>query len=159
MPRDRGPDVRFPPPVLYIGLFLVGMLLDATVRELTVFGPSGAPLWAQIAGMVVFVLGVALALWGSIVFRLALTPVVPMFPATTLVTSGPYRFTRNPMYTGLTLAYVGLAVTLNTWWPLLFLPLVLWVMLRFVIRKEERHLTEKFGEAYEAYCRRVGRWV
>ena len=158
MARDRGPNVRFPPPVLYVGAFLVGMLLDATVRELTIFGPGGSPRWAQIAGMILFVLAIALALWGSALFRIAMTPIIPMFPATTLVQRGPYRFTRNPMYAGLTLAYTALAVVLNTWWPLLFLPLILFVMIRYVVEKEERHLSEKFGEEYEAYRRRVGRW-
>jgi protein-S-isoprenylcysteine O-methyltransferase Ste14 len=82
-----------------------------------------------------------------------------MFPAATLVQHGPYRFSRNPMYVGLTLSYIGLALTLNTWWPLVLLPLVLLLLFRLVVQKEERHLSEKFGEAYEAYCRRVRRWV
>jgi protein-S-isoprenylcysteine O-methyltransferase Ste14 len=159
MARDRGPNAPFPPPILYIAAFLIAMLLDASVREISFFGPSGAPLWAQIAGMVALVLGVALATWGSIVFRIAMTPIIPMFPATTLVTDGPYRFTRNPMYVGMTVGYVGLAVTLNTVWPLILLPLVLYLLIRFVVRREEAHLTEKFGEAYEAYRRRVRRWV
>lgn len=158
MARDRGPNVRFPPPVLYIVAFLVAMWLDASLRSIGFFGASGPPLWAQIAGLALLVLGVALAAWGSITFRLAMTPVIPMYPAASLVQHGPYRFTRNPMYLGMTAAYVGLAVALNTVWPLFFLPLILWALHRFVIRNEERHLAEKFGEAYEAYRRRVGRW-
>ena len=159
MARDRGPNVRFPPPIVYIAAFLIAMLLDASAIALPFFDVSGAPVWAQIVGLVALVLGVALSTWGSIVFRLAMTPIVPMFPATTLVTHGPFRFTRNPMYVGLTVAYIGLSVTLNTAWPLILLPVVLYVMITQVIRKEEAHLTEKFGEAYEAYRRRVGRWM
>ena len=158
MPRDRGPNVRFPPPLLFVAGFLIGMWLDASVRSLKFFGPSGAPLEAQIAGMVVFVLGLAAGLWGFMTFRIAMTPIVPIAPATTLVTHGPYRFSRNPMYIGMTLAYLGLAVTLNTIWPVLLLPLALWGLVHFVIRLEERHLADTFGEAYEAYRRRVGRW-
>ena len=159
MPRDRGPNVRFPPPLLYVAAFLVAMLLDASIRELPIFGPSGSPVWAQIAGMGVLVLGAALASWGAITFRIAMTPIVPMFPAATLVTHGPYRFSRNPMYVGMTAAYSGLALTLNTAWPFVLLPLVIYLLFRYVIRLEERHLGEKFGGAYEAYRRRVGRWV
>ncbi len=76
-----------------------------------------------------------------------------------LVTRGPYRLTRNPMYVGLTLAYLGEAGLLRQIWPLAVLPLVLAYLEWMVIPLEETRLLETFGEEYEAYRRRVRRWI
>ncbi|MFZ1943087.1 MAG: isoprenylcysteine carboxylmethyltransferase family protein [Acidobacteriaceae bacterium] len=76
-----------------------------------------------------------------------------------LVTRGPYRLTRNPMYVGLTLAYFGEAGLLRQIWPLAVLPLVLAYLQWTVIPLEEAKLRETFGEEYEAYRGRVRRWV
>jgi protein-S-isoprenylcysteine O-methyltransferase Ste14 len=75
------------------------------------------------------------------------------------VEQGPYRFTRNPIYLGMTLAYAGLAVLLNLAWPLLVLPGVLVLLVLMVVRREERHLGATFGDAYRDYQRRVRRWI
>jgi len=85
--------------------------------------------------------------------------VIPMSPARAIVVTGPYRFTRNPMYVGLTVAYVGIALLVNMAWPLLTLPAVLIALRLFVIAREERHLRQAFPEAYAAYCARVRRWL
>jgi len=85
---------------------------------------------------------------------------VPMMPiASALCTSGPFRFSRNPIYLGDWLILVGVSLLLSTFWPLLFAPLI-WIMLRFgVIRHEEAHLEAKFGDAYRGYKTRVRRWL
>ena len=80
-------------------------------------------------------------------------------PATTLVTSGPYALTRNPMYVSLALLTTAFALFLNTWWIVFLLIPVLLVVQRFVIVKEERYLRRRFGAEYEAYTRRVRRWL
>jgi protein-S-isoprenylcysteine O-methyltransferase Ste14 len=85
--------------------------------------------------------------------------VLPNRPASALATGGPYHFTRNPMYVGMALLYIGLALVLNTAWPLVFLPLVLLIIDAAVIRREERYLISAFGEEYRAYCSRVRRWL
>jgi protein-S-isoprenylcysteine O-methyltransferase Ste14 len=63
------------------------------------------------------------------------------------------------MYVGMALSYVGLAVTIGSWWALVLLPIVLLVMTIYVIRREERHLAARFGEEYAEYRRRVRRWL
>jgi protein-S-isoprenylcysteine O-methyltransferase Ste14 len=83
----------------------------------------------------------------------------PWRPTTSLVTGGPYRFTRNPMYVGFTLWYLAATSWANALWPLLLLPLVMLVMQRGVIAREEADLRRRFGRQYEEYGARVRRWL
>jgi protein-S-isoprenylcysteine O-methyltransferase Ste14 len=87
------------------------------------------------------------------------TGIYPNQPATVIVRSGLYRFSRNPMYVALAILYVGIVLLTNLLWPLLLLPLVLLVLQKAVIAREERYLKEAFGESYEQYCRQVRRWI
>jgi protein-S-isoprenylcysteine O-methyltransferase Ste14 len=95
---------------------------------------------------------------GIATFARARTAIYPNQPARALVTTGPYRFSRNPMYLGLTAAYFGLALVLNWAWPLVLLPVVLGALSALVIDREERHLASSFGTAYTEYRRHVRRW-
>ncbi len=76
-----------------------------------------------------------------------------------IVDTGPYRFTRNPMYTGMTVAYLGGILILDSFWTLVMLPVALAILYFFVVKREERYLLAEFGDAYEAYRKRVKRWV
>jgi protein-S-isoprenylcysteine O-methyltransferase Ste14 len=87
------------------------------------------------------------------------TPIRTDRPVPRLVTDGPFRYTRNPGYLGLTMLYAGIAVLRNALWAILLLPLVLYVIQRQVIGREERYLERTFGEEYLAYKARVRRWV
>jgi protein-S-isoprenylcysteine O-methyltransferase Ste14 len=103
--------------------------------------------------------GLIVVFWGIATFRAHRTAVFPNQPAARIVRTGPYRFTRNPMYTGMTTAYVGLALMLNDAWPLIFLPIVLVLLVSLVIQREERYLASAFPAEYDAYRRRVRRWL
>jgi protein-S-isoprenylcysteine O-methyltransferase Ste14 len=149
--------VFVPPPLFFVGGWITAWLIH---RRLP-FEIDGAGPTAIQATLGVIILGAGLALmgWGIVTFRRLKTPLVPVQPARVVVTDGPYRFTRNPMYLGLTAAYVGLAILLNLAWPIVLLPIVLLVVSAVVIEREERHLLAKFGPAYEEYCARVRRWL
>lgn len=151
------PGVPVPPPLLFVFGFLVGLLADGVV-PVGLFGPARRTIavtggWGSIAA------GLLVMFWGIATFVRSRTAVMPHLPASRLVTSGPYRFTRNPMYVGLTLTYVGLALLIDTAWPLFVLPLVLVLLVVVVVRREERYLERAFGEAYRSYRHRVRRWV
>jgi protein-S-isoprenylcysteine O-methyltransferase Ste14 len=153
----RGPGVRFPPPVLFAGGFLIAWLLDLWLP----FRIDGAGPSRVETGVGVFMLAVGLALMfsGLGTFVRQRTAVIPHRPARVLVRTGPYRFTRNPMYLGLTWGYVGLSLTTNWAWPIALLPAVLIALTTLVIRREEHYLREAFGAAYDDYCRQVRRWL
>jgi protein-S-isoprenylcysteine O-methyltransferase Ste14 len=158
---DRVPlanaGVRFPPPFLFIIGFLVGCAMDRYWRTLPLSRFAGSTLapfgWSALA------LGVILIAWGMVTFRRAKTAIHPHHSASQLVTHGPYRFTRNPMYTGLTLAYLGGSALVDSVWPLFVLPIVLTVLFRTVISREEMYLTDAFGSEYTEYSAGVRRWL
>lgn len=146
--------VRFPPPLLYVAGFLAGIALELA------FPVDSLPLAIALAAGGLGI-GAWLALDGSAMsrFKQAGTSMVPMRPSTALVTSGPYRFTRNPMYVGMAFLYAGLAVATGVIWALAALPLVLVAVDRLVIAREEPYLEAMFGDEYRAYKRRVRRWL
>ena len=151
------PGVVVPPPLFFVAGLVAGWLMNRFVVALPIPG-DGRGLGSLLGGGLVAV-GVALTLSGFATFFRARTAIVPHRSASRLVVSGPYRFTRNPMYTGLTIAYVGASLLLGTAWPVILLPIVLLIVVRFVIQREERYLLDAFGSEYAAYCARVGRWV
>jgi protein-S-isoprenylcysteine O-methyltransferase Ste14 len=156
-PADDSPGVPIPPPLLFVFGFLAGLLADGVV-PLALLG-SGRRALAVWAGWGAIGSGLALMLWGIATFARHRTAVMPHLPARRLVTGGPYRFTRNPMYVGLVLAYAGLALLIDTAWPLLLLPAVLALLVVVVVRREERYLARAFGDSYHDYQSRVRRWV
>jgi protein-S-isoprenylcysteine O-methyltransferase Ste14 len=154
----RHPGVRIPPPLFYLLSLLSGFILQRFVPIPIVRGAEGART-LRIIGWVVIVLSLLLFAWAVSTFKRLRTAVIPVHPATLLVEEGPYKFTRNPMYLGMTILYVGITLAGNTVWPLLFLPEAIALVYFFAIRLEEHYLRYEFGDAYAAYCARVRRWI
>jgi protein-S-isoprenylcysteine O-methyltransferase Ste14 len=138
-----------------MGPFALGWLADRRVRWPLL---SDHPVSIAL-GVFLVVGGAALAFTGIRRFWRARTTVLPFGGTTQLVTTGIYRFTRNPMYLGMALAYVGCAMLVNSVWCVLFLPVALTLAYVLAIRPEERYLTGKFGEVYRRYCADVRRWI
>jgi protein-S-isoprenylcysteine O-methyltransferase Ste14 len=147
------PNVLAPPPLIYGLPLLVGLLLHH-FRPLAVLPPP----WAHAFGPLFTVLGLV-GLPAVLAFRQAGTRPEPWRPTTALVTTGPYRFTRNPMYLGFTLLFLGIALWVNTLWPLLALPFILPTIHYGVVIREEAYMERRFGDAYRAYRNRVRRWL
>ena len=110
-------------------------------------------------GIALAIAGLGLIVTGIVEFRHANTAVVPFSPTTAIVSSGPFRFTRNPLYLGFVLIYIGVSLAANTLWPLFLLPLAIFVLSGGVIKREERYLERKFGTVYTDYKTRVRRWI
>ena len=153
---DRGPGISFPPPLLFAGGFVVGWLIG---RFWPLWAASPVNPIIEVTGAVVAGAGLAIVAWAMSTFALSRTATMPNRPASTLVTHGPYRYSRNPMYVAMTLLYIGLALTTRIWWALPVLPIVLVVLSRVVVAREERYLGTAFGEAYAQYMQRVRRWI
>lgn len=146
--------VWVPPPLLYVVIFLAGMLLQQLLPL-----PRFSEGLGLVGGIVFLAAWAVLIVWSVGLFRRAHTSLLPVRPAQALVVQGPYRFTRNPMYLSLLCAYVGVALLTRLIWPVLLLPLVILAVNTLVIRKEEQYLERKFGSAYTAYKEHVRRWI
>jgi len=152
-PRDTA-GVVAPPPLIYLAGLAVGFGLEALL--------PGASLPAVVqwgVGGVLVVAGVVLLASFNTSFARKGTAVEPWKPTTAIVTTGPYRFTRNPAYLGMALVYIGIAVMSQALWVLVPLPFVLAVIDRGVIAREERYLERKFGQEYLDFKARVRRWI
>ena len=154
--RDHA-GVFVPPPLFYV----IPLILAATLHSRRRWVISEGHLMVlTLAGFSILATGIAIGLASVYNFRKADTTILPVGrPTTAIVESGPYRFTRNPMYVAMACAYLGLSLLLNNVWALVLLPLVLVVVDLAVIRREERYLTAKFGAPYREYCARVRRWL
>ena len=153
--RDR-PGVLAPPPILFFACLLLGWGLDFLAPAPLSFLGVGV----RIAfGIFFFATGLLSAGSALITLHRAETPAEPWKPTVRIVSSGPYRFTRNPIYVGLLCVLTGFAFFTPSLWIALSIGL-LFLLLHFgVVRPEEKYLSEKFGEDYRDYLRRVRRWI
>jgi protein-S-isoprenylcysteine O-methyltransferase Ste14 len=144
------------PPFIFLGF-----LVAATVLELVVPLPmlDAHALARYLAGAAFAACGIVLIGMGTRRFVAAGTNIPPSLPTTALVVDGIYGRTRNPLYLGTTLVYVGLSVAAGSLWAILLMVPLLWVINVGVIAREERYLERKFGDAYRDYKARVRRWV
>jgi protein-S-isoprenylcysteine O-methyltransferase Ste14 len=155
-PPDRdGANVRLPPPVVA----LVGLVFGVAAHFVwpLLLPVSGLWRWSLGAGLVALggaAMGAAIGL-----FRRTGQDPKPWESTPEIISTGIYRFTRNPMYLGMGLVLAGLGVLLANAWLLIGVPLVWWTIYRTAIRHEEAYLTRKFGTTYTDYQRSVRRWL
>jgi protein-S-isoprenylcysteine O-methyltransferase Ste14 len=142
------------PFVIYLGLAAAAILLQR-ILPLPFVSLSTARVLGAFLIALNFIFGLP-ALRGMLQAK---TSPDPSRPSTALVLSGNYRFTRNPMYIGLTLAFAGSLTFIQVSWGLLFVPLVVWLITTWVIVPEEKYLENKFGEEYLQYKSSVRRWI
>lgn len=147
MPTDR-PGVIAPPPLIFVVPLIAGIVLQRSYHQA-----------AAVGGALLIVAGGALAAWAIVSFARAKTTVNPYGSASTLVTNGPYRLSRNPMYVALAMIYAGIALLFASWAAMAMLPLAIATVHFGVIRKEEAYLERKFGDAYRVLERTTRRWL
>jgi protein-S-isoprenylcysteine O-methyltransferase Ste14 len=143
-----------PPPLIYLAGLAVGFGLEALLPSASV-----PPVLGLVAGIPLIGAGVLLARSFFRALGQAGTPISPYAASTALVTGGPYRVSRNPGYLGMALAYAGIALVSGALWPFASLAVVLVLVDRGVIAREERYLEQKFGDEYLQYKSRVRRWL
>ena len=146
------------PPTIYGGAFVLAALATWFV-PLPAIGPG---VWRWIgaaAGVALIAAGAAVALAAEHGFKRAGTAVLPTRPTTAIVSHGVYRYTRNPMYLGMSLVLAGIGLAANSWWFVIALPVAMVAVFKLAIAREERYLEQKFGAEYRAYKVRVRRWL
>lgn len=149
------PSVRFPPPLVFLGLILLGLLAD------DLLGLPGIPIPrdATWAGFAMMMAGVAMLIVSLGLFRAFGENPEPWTPSQAIIARGPYRHSRTPMYLGMLAIHIGYAIWDASMGVLFFAPLAFVIIDRAVIVPEENYLRRKFGKVYEHYCSRVRRWL
>ena len=149
--------VYVPPPLLFVAAFATGVQLDHLVPGVALPAAIVPTAWA--VGVLAMACGALMVIAAPALFLIHRTTIIPHATSRALVTGGPFRITRNPMYLALVTGYIGIALVLNLAWPLLLLCLPLWIMSTKVIPCEECALASVFGDEYRAYQQRVRRWI
>ena len=154
-PAEDHADVRILPPLLFLGSIALGVLLQLVI-PLRFAEASGlrVPL-----GLAAVVLGFAGGAWAFVTMRRTHQDPDPRTPSPELIPGGPYRYSRNPMYVGMTLIQAGVGGALGNLWILLLLVPTLFILRRGVIEKEEAYLERRFGASYLRYRESVRRWL
>ena len=147
--------MRFPPPLVFAGFAVLGVILEYVVGPI----PVASRTWIGIVGIAFLIAGFATAASAVLEFQRTGQDPKPWSPTPEMVFKGPYRYTRNPMYVGLTAIQLGLGLLLDYLWISVLAPVALLVVHRIAVVPEERYLAEKFGSSFTDYCRRVRRYL
>jgi protein-S-isoprenylcysteine O-methyltransferase Ste14 len=154
--KTDNPGVVAPPPLIYLGAVVIGLTLNYFYPATITFLPRSVEI---IAGVTLVAIAGFLIVSSLRSFAAAKTNVEPWKPTTAIVSSGVYNFSRNPIYLAMTLLYLGAALLLNSMWVLALIIPVLFLIHFGVILREEKYLSQKFGEEYAHYKKRVRRWM
>lgn len=155
--RDN-PGLPHLPPT-YPVFFLIGAAILDFLLPISFLAAPAFVSAQTLIGAVLVAAGLGLDLWAYRVMQAAGTHAEPFKPTMTIVSHGPFRFTRNPMYVGFLLSYTGLALIFALEWGILALPVLWFTLDRVVVRREEAYLTRKFGPIYTEYLARTRRWI
>jgi protein-S-isoprenylcysteine O-methyltransferase Ste14 len=154
---DKGPDLPVLPPILLLGALVIAIILD--FLPLHFMAPPVGFNAQTVIGVIIAVVGLGIGFSALRLFRHSGTSPNPREATTLVVTDGPYRFTRNPMYLGFVLLLLGIALVFSLEWGVILTPF-LWLALdRMIVVREEAYLTQRFGEDYQKLLRQTRRWL
>lgn len=153
----RAKPLTYPwPPALYV----LAIVVSVELGRITPISVLGSHHWIQwVAGYALIAAAVALDLWAVKTLIDRHTTVLPHRGSAYLVTCGPFRFTRNPIYLGYTLIMAGLGLATQNPWFFVMASLSVAITTAFAVSREELHLLSRFGCEYERYCRATSRWI
>lgn len=154
MTEPDHPGVLAPPPLLYV----VGLAIAVALHWFWPMPVADHAVTSWVGG-IVLVAGLALNVWGARSMGRARTPINPYKPVETIVDAGAFCISRNPLYVGLSLIFLGISLLMNSLWGIVALAPLLVAMHYGVILREERYLEARFGEPYRRYRRKVRRYL
>lgn len=147
-----------PPPLIYGGFLLLGIALNLA-WPMAIVGRDLPDEWRYAIAAILGALGLAIALGALLQFHKAGTAVHPHRPTTAIITTGLYRYSRNPIYIAQTAIYLAIAILADNWWAFILILPTLMLIQTGVIVREEAYLERIFGDSYRAYAARVRRWL
>lgn len=154
--KKDSPGVYIPPPLFYVLTFLAAVFIQKKFAlDDAVFNLQ----FTKALGILLLAISFFFLFTSLRRFFLSKNTVILIKPATSLQTNGIYTISRNPMYVGLALIYLGLTFLIGNWWNLILFPLLFLVIQEYVIKSEEKYLARAFGTAYLDYKKTVRRWI
>jgi len=153
---SRGPGVYIPPPLFYALIFIAAVFIQKKI-------PIGDKLFhlsaTKVVGAILLVVSLFFLVRSLRQFLLSKNTLVLIKPASSLQTTGIYGMTRNPMYVGLAIVYLGITCYIGNWWNIILFPVLFIILQEYVIKREEKYLQLEFGQGFSIYKRRVRRWL
>jgi protein-S-isoprenylcysteine O-methyltransferase Ste14 len=153
--RDS-PGVYIPPPLFYVLIFLAAVfaqkkvLINDSLFHLQI---------TKMTGMLFLIISLLFLITSLKKFFQSKNTLILIKPASSLQTNGIYRISRNPMYVGLAVMYLGISCLIGNWWNIILFPILLLVIQEYIIKREEKYLERAFGQKYLDYKNRVRRWL
>ena len=154
--KKDSPGVYIPPPLFYVFTFIIAIIIQ---RKFPIDNSLFQLEWLKISGIVFLVIALFFLIKSLRQFFQTKNTLILIKPATSLQTNGIYGITRNPMYVGLAIVYVGLSCLTGNWWNFILFPLLVLIIQEYIIKSEERYLEREFGQKYADYKSKVSRWL
>ncbi len=154
--KSKGPGVYIPPPLFYVVIFIAALFIQKRVSIANTLFHS---LAIKVTGVILLIVALFFLVSSLRQFLLTKNTLILIKPASSLQTTGIYGITRNPMYMGLAIVYLGITCFIGNWWNIILFPLLILIVQEYIIRKEEEYLAFEFGQQYEDYKRTVRRWL
>lgn len=154
--KNDNPGIKIPPPLLYLAIFLLAILIQKLLPLNNVFFYTAT---SKIIGTVFIIIGLFFNFPALLQFFKTRNTVITIKPANSLQTKGIYSVSRNPMYISLLLVYTGLSFIIGNWWNLMLLPFLFLLVQEYVIKREEKYLDRRFEQEYTDYRSKVRRWL
>ena len=154
--KSKGPGVYIPPPLLYVLIFIAAL----RIQKLIPLPDQLFHLTAmKITGVFLLITALYFLVKSLRQFFLTKNTVILIKPASSLQVTGIYRTTRNPMYVGLAIVYLGITCFIGNWWNVILFPLLVFIVQEYIIKREEKYLELEFGKEYNDYKKTVRRWL
>lgn len=154
--KQDSPGVHVPPPLFYISIFIASRFIQKAISIDKALFQSRA---IKFIGIFFFIIALFFSVSSLRQFFRSKNTLIPLKPASSLQTNGIYSISRNPMYTGLAIAYLGLTCFIGNWWNIILFPLLLLIVQEYIIKSEEKYLERRFSMQYVEYRKKVRRWL
>ena len=154
--KQDSPGVYIPPPLLYVLIFLLAIFLQnkfAIEDRIFHFGVT------KILGVLLVICSLYFLVTSLSIFFKTKNTLIPFKPASSLQTNGVFHISRNPMYVGLAIMYLGITCLIGNWWNVLLFPILIFIVQETIIKKEEKYLERAFKDEFSKYKTAVRRWI
>ncbi len=155
-PKQDSPGVYIPPPLIYVLIFIAAIFIQKSVYiDDALFRLK----LTRVIGILFLITAFFFLATSLAKFFKTRNTVILIKPASSLQTDGVYAISRNPMYVGLLFIYLGITCFIGSWWNIILIPLLIFIMQAYVIKSEEKYLERAFGDKFLEYKKRVRRWL